>query len=157
MSFSVVLGIIENVNVFDPTTWNFIKLKNFEFPGGVFVYEYINHPTVDGNPDFVRLNLFLSKSEDFVTIWWGLLEPIFTESRFESVDKPADFDFRGSYVEELFKGCVESQETANHVFKALRIDTTGMYSRPQALSGGLDNKLRCDLVEIAAHIPTGHD
>lgn len=134
---------------FDPKTWNFIKLKDFEFPGGITVYEYKNHPVVDGTPDFVRLNLFLTRSEDFITIWWGLLEPLFTESKLESVDKPADFDFRGSYNEDLFRGHIESQETARHILQALRADSSYLYSAPQALSGGEDNKLRCDRVEVA--------
>ena len=88
---------------FEPEHWNFIKLKEFKFPGGISVYEYKNHPTVDGTHDFARLNLFLSKSEDFVTIWWGLLEPILTEAKLESIEKPVDFDFREAYVEELCK------------------------------------------------------
>ena len=59
---------------FDPTSWNFVKLRDFEFPVGIAVYELKNHVVVDGAPDFCRLNLYLSKDRDFVTIWLGLLE-----------------------------------------------------------------------------------
>lgn len=59
---------------FDPREWNFIKLEDFEIPGGVEVYEYKNHLAVNGKADFLRLNLFLTRDKDFVTIWFGLLE-----------------------------------------------------------------------------------
>ncbi|MEN9561505.1 MAG: hypothetical protein RIQ56_778 [Candidatus Parcubacteria bacterium] len=136
------------MEAFDPADWNFIKLKDFEIPGGANVYEYKNHPVVDGIPDFLRLNLYISKDHDFVNIWWGLLEPIFTESRLESVYKPEDFDYRASYNENLFRGYIETQEAAGHILKALRVDSTFMYKAPQVLSGGTDNKLRCDRLEI---------
>jgi len=41
---------------FDPTASGFVKLRSFEFPGGVAVYEYANDAIVDGNPDFLRIN-----------------------------------------------------------------------------------------------------
>lgn len=134
---------------FKPKDWNFVKLKDFEYPGGVSVYEYRNHPTVDGKPNFVRINLYLSKDKDYVTIWSGLVEPIFTETKLRLVEKPSDFDFYGSYTEQLFRGYIESKETAKHIFKALRIGTSRRHSLPQILSGGTDNKLRCDMLEAA--------
>ena len=101
---------------------------------------------MNGEPDFVRLNLYLSKDGEYVTVWFGLLEPIFAESRLESLDKPADFDFREAYVEELFKGHIDSEETAAHILKALRVGTSHAYSTPQILSGGSKNELRCDVL-----------
>lgn len=138
---------MEDVDSFKPTQWNFVKLKNFEYPGGVFVYEYQNHPTVDGTPNFVRLNLYLSKDRDYITIWDGLIEPMFTEAKLKAVEKPADFDFRGEYTEELFRGHIESKETAEHIFKALRIGASKRYSLPQILSGGSNNKLTCEVLK----------
>ena len=138
---------IKGMNSFRPTQWNFTKLKDFEYPGGVFVYEYQNHPTVDGTPNFVRINLYLSKDKNYVTIWSGLVEPIFTEAKLKSVEKPSDFDFYGSYTEQLFRGYIDSKEAAGHILKALRIGISRRHSLPQILSGGADNKLRCDLVE----------
>ena len=134
------------MGTFDPTSSHFIKLQNFEFPGGISVYEYNNHPQVNGEPDFVRLNLYLSKDGEFVTIWFGLLEPIFTESKLESVGKPADFDFRDAYVEELFKGYIDTQEVGAHILKALRVDSSRSYAAPQMLSADSDNQLRCDVL-----------
>ena len=88
---------------FDPSCWNFRKLKDFEYPGGVLVYEYDNHPVVDGAPDFLRLNLYLSKDGDYVTIWFGLLDPLFAELRLGPVQTPANFSFE-EYDEVLFRG-----------------------------------------------------
>ena len=128
---------------FDPTASGFVKLRSFEFPGGVAVYEYANHANVDGNPDFLRINAYLSKDGDFVTVWRGLLEPLFAKSRLGFVDLPDDCDFHKNYTEELFRGYIESQEAARHVIKALRLDS----APPQVLSSGTDGKLRCDVIE----------
>jgi len=130
---------------FDPTKFNFVRLEKFQFPGGVAVYEYKNHPAVSGNGDFLRINLYLSMDGDYVTIWHGLLEPLATEVEFEggrmtSVAKPEGFDL-GNYTEQLFRGYIDSDEIAQCVFKALRV---GEYLLPQILSAGADHKLRCD-------------
>src|SRR5437773_11332271 len=109
------------MNPFDPTASGFVRLQSFEFPGGVAVYEYANDAAVDGNPDFLRLNAYLSKDGDFVTVWRGLLEPLFAESHLGFADLPDDFDFHESYTEELFRGYIESQEAARLVIKALRL------------------------------------
>jgi hypothetical protein len=129
------------MNPFDPTASGFVRLRSFEFPGGVAVYEYANDAIVDGNPDFLRINAYLSKDGDFVTVWRGLLEPLLAESRLGFVDLPDDCDFHENYTEELFRGYIESQETARHVIKALRLDS----APPQVLSTGTDGKLRCDI------------
>jgi hypothetical protein len=128
---------------FDPIASGFVRLRSFEFPGGVAVYEYANNAAVDGSPDFLRINAYLSKDGDFVTVWRGLLEPLFAESRVGFVDLPDDFEFHENFTEELFRGYIESQEAARHVIKALRLDATPA----QVLSTGTDGKLRCDLIE----------
>ena len=128
---------------FDPTASGFVRLLGFEFPGGVPVYEHGNDAVVDGSPDFLRINAYLSKDGDFVTVWRGLLEPLFAESQLGFVDLQDDFDFHETYTEELFRGYIEAQEAARHVIKALRLDSTPV----QVLSTGTDGKLRCDLIE----------
>jgi hypothetical protein len=130
------------MTTFDPSAFNFVRLRDFEFPGEVSVYEYANHAPVDGKADFLRINAYLSKDGDFVTIWCGLLEPLFAASHLGFVEVPDDFDFRESYTVELFKGCIDSAETAGHIIKALRLDS----APPQVLGTGVDGKLRCDLV-----------
>ena len=63
---------------FDPLRFGFILLRDFQFPGGdgMRVYEFANHPAVDGTSDFLRLNLYLTRDRDYVTIWNGLLRSI---------------------------------------------------------------------------------
>ena len=90
------------MNLFDPIASGFVSLRSFEFPGGVAVYEYANHAVVDGTPDFLRINAYLSQDGDFVTVWRGLLEPLFAESRLGFVDLPDDCDFREPSLESCF-------------------------------------------------------
>jgi hypothetical protein len=116
----------------------------------VSVYELQNHPIVDGRKDFLRLNVYLTKDHNYVTIWKGLLDLLGTEAEFESgqmasVKLPDDFDFH-SYNEDLFRGYIDSTETAKHILKALRIGGDHTPSLPQALSAGHDRKLRCDRI-----------
>ena len=113
------------VTAFDPTKFDFVRLQNFHFPGDVSVYEYKNHPVVDGKKDFLRINLYLSMDGSYVTIWHGLLEPIFTDAecengRLTSAAEPEDFDF-ADYNEDLFRGYIDSDEAAGYIFKALRV------------------------------------
>jgi hypothetical protein len=137
---------------FDPTQFSFIELNDFRIGGVVPVYEYKNHPAVDGTKEFLRLNLYLTRDGNYVTIWYGLLEPLFaeaelTDGRLASVAKPADMDFIHSYNEDLFRGDIDSAETAKHIFKALRVDKIGRYAIPQMLGAGRDNSLTCELME----------
>lgn len=138
------------MTAFDPTRFNFVQLADFRFPGDVLVYEYRNHPAVDGKTDFLRMNLYLTMDNSYVTIWHGLLEPIFTEAecengRLTSVTKPEDFDF-GDYNEDLFRGYIDSDEAAGYIFKALRVGKSQRYLLPQMLSRGANNELRCDFI-----------
>ena len=139
------------MTAFDPTRFNFVQLKNFRFPGDVHVYEYKNHPAVDGRKDFLRMNLYMTVDKNYVTVWHGLLEPIAAEAecengRLASVAKPADFDF-STYTEDLFRGYIDSDEAARYIFEALRVGESGRYLVPQMLSRGADNGLRCDLLQ----------
>jgi hypothetical protein len=137
---------------FDPIQFGFVELRDFRIANTVPVYEYKNHPTVDGTKNFLRLNLYLTRDGTYVTIWHGLLEPLFAEAEFAdgrlaSVATPADMDFMHSYTETLFRGYIDSAETAEHIFKALRVDKDGYYPLPQMLIAGRDNTLTCQLME----------
>jgi hypothetical protein len=143
---------MQQTSAFDPTEFNFTLLRDYRIPGGLLVYEYKNHPTVDGSTDFLRLNLYLTTDGNYVTIWWGLLEPMFAEGAFEkderlaSVEKPADLEFLNAYEQQLFRGYIDSDDAAGHIFKALRITESTQYELPQVLRGGPDNKLKCELM-----------
>jgi hypothetical protein len=135
---------------FDPREFNFVLLQDFRIPGDVSVYEFHSHPIVNGKADFLRLNLYLTKDGNYVTIWSGLLETLFTEAEFDSgrmasVTLPHEFDFT-SYNQDLFRGYIDSCEAAGHIFKALRISADCRHLVPQVLSSGPDGKLKCDLI-----------
>ena len=137
---------------FDPTQFGFVQLHDFRIADSVPVYEYKNHPLVDGSRDFLRLNLYLTLDGTYVTIWHGLLEPLFTEGEFAdgrlaSVVRPTNMDFIHSYNEDLFRGDIDSAETAQHIFKALRVGSGGRYALPEMLTGGKDNTLTCRVLE----------
>jgi hypothetical protein len=125
--------------MFKPDAFNFVALANFQLPGGVAVYEYANHPRVDGKPDFLRINAYLSMDGAFVTVWRGLVEPLLVDAHLGSVNLPDDFDFRSTYTEELFRGWIETAEAARHILAALQLDEVP----PQVLSS-VDGELRCD-------------
>jgi hypothetical protein len=135
------------MEAFDPTQLGFARLEGFQFPGGVHVYEYRNHPAVDGVPNFLRLNFYLSRDGNYVTIWHGLLEPIAAEAKLANAGMPKDFDLHSQYDEPLFKGHIDSAEAAAHIFKALRIGQPGHHERPQVLSVTAGSGLRCDFVK----------
>jgi hypothetical protein len=145
---------MQALSPFDPTEFNFILLRDHHIPGDVSVYELQNHQIVDGKEDFLRLNIYLTRDRNYVTIWNGLLDPLVTGAEFESgkmasVKLPDDFDFN-SYNEDLFRGYIDSAETAKHIFKALRIGGDHTRSPPQVLTTGPDRKLRCDRVGDAS-------
>src|SRR5215207_9192789 len=142
------------MDAFDPISFGFALLRDFQFPGGIRAYECMNHPAVDGAHDFLRLNLYLSKDGSYVTIWQGLLEPIIAEAKLKglaNIQLPADFDLFSSYSETLFRGHIDSVEAAAQIFKALRIERSGEhYSLPQVLGADADSKLRCDVMTTVA-------
>jgi hypothetical protein len=125
---------------FDPTAFGFVRLREFEFRGGAAVYEFANHALVDGKADFLRINAYLSMDGEYVTVWRGLLEPLFAETSLGFVQAPDDLDFRESYTEELFKGWIGTAESARHILQALRLRNTP----PQVLRTGPEGKLQCD-------------
>ena len=136
------------MKAFHPAQHAFVKLRDFRLGGHVGVYEYRNHPAVDGVPNFLRINLYLSKDHDFVCIWHGLLEAMFVEHLLRPAPLPADFDFYHAYNVELFRGYIDSNETAAVILKALRAGGPG-YAVPHILSGSPDG-LRCDVLGDAS-------
>ncbi len=109
---------------FDPTAHGFVFLPGHRPPGGVRYYEFRNHVVVDGSVDYHRLNLYLTQDGEFITIWWGSLDPIPIERLLcETGVAPASYD------EPLFHGHVESDDQASHILRAFRLSAT----RPQIL------------------------
>ncbi|MGH7867996.1 MAG: hypothetical protein ACREP9_10310, partial [Candidatus Dormibacteraceae bacterium] len=82
----------QDERLFDPVRHGFVLLQDWQSPGGVRFYEYRNAPLVDGQHDHHRLNLYLSKDREFVTIWFGLLERVLVDSFFHDHGlEPVDY------------------------------------------------------------------
>jgi len=124
--------------LFDPETTGFIRLRNFQIPVGIDIYELRNHAVVDGMVDMLRINIYMSKDGSFITIWNGLVEPMLAEGQFDIPDLPS---FQVIYCETLFRGYIERNEEALVILKALRIDS-GRHGVPQRLAGA-PNDLQC--------------
>lgn len=95
------------MSMFEPAAFRFIKLRDFAFPGGVDVHEYRSHPCVDGTPDFLRVNVYLSKDANYVSIWSGLLDTTLAEHLLEGVRMPPDTDLTALYQQDMFRGDIE--------------------------------------------------
>ena len=113
-------------------------LQDYRPPGDVRFYEYRNDSCVDGQHDYRRLNLYLSKDGDFVTIWFGLLEKVLVESLFHDHGlEPVDYD------EPLFRGHIKSAEQARHILDALQPEDV----LPQILIVDPNKGIRCELIK----------
>lgn len=130
---------------FNPTNFNFTLIKDFKFPGNISVYEYKNHITVDGKPNVLRLNLYLSKDGDFVTIWHGLLDPVLVNITSDN-HILQDLDLFEQYQETLFRGYIESNENAHHILDALKINTLNAHFMPQILQKDINQNISCQLL-----------
>jgi hypothetical protein len=120
---------------FDPLLHGFVLLPKHQPPGNVNYYEMGNHPSVDGIHDYHRLNGYLSQDGEFVTVWFGLLEPLLVVDWFHQagVSPP-------QYNEDLFRGYIESDEQARHILKALSYRLW----EPQILRRYPDGQIACE-------------
>ncbi len=134
------------MTAFDPTEWNFIELKGLAHEGYPARYEYRNNPIVDGTHDFLRINLYLSRDGDYVTIFNGLLEPSYVAGMLadRNIEIPsADFNFSDAYNEDLFRGHIDSKETAECIFKAIGLKK---FVHPNVLTGDANGGFACKLI-----------
>jgi hypothetical protein len=125
---------------FDPEAAGFVLLRDYRMAPDVAVFEYRNHAVVDGQYDVLRINAYLTTSSDFVTIWYGLIEPSMVEGLFDLPIK--DLDFQSMYCTPLFRGYIEDQRDAVVILDALRLKG---YGAPQVLRGA-PHDLRCELL-----------
>jgi len=124
---------------FNPTKFAF-KRVNIDPPGYV-VYEKDHGGLTDGNPDFLRLNVYLSQSGSFVTIWTGLFDPCISEGALKFKDSHL-MNFSSQYYEVHFRGYISDNETAKTILDAVRLDNY----RPSKLEVDEDERLCCNLL-----------
>lgn len=123
--------------LFDPINHGFFVLEGHQPPWKVRYSEFQNRPCVNGTHDYHRLNLYLTQDGEFVTVWFGSLDPMAIETLFlnngvESVD----------YDEPFFRGYIESREQAEHILQALR----PMAGGPQLLKIDPNKGLICEML-----------
>jgi hypothetical protein len=125
------------MNKFDPTAAGFMLLPDFTMADTLSFFEYRCHAVVDGKADVMRLNVYLTQDGDFVTIWFGLIEPFMAEGLFEP--PITDLDFQSMYQQPLFRGYIANQSEASVILNSLRLNT---YGAPQVLLGA-PHDIRC--------------
>ena len=130
---------------FDPRDQGFVKLEQFQFPGEVQVFELRNHACVDGTHDNLRLNYYLSKDHDFVTVWWGLLDPFIAEEPFHELLTKHELSLASMYNEPLFRGTLATNTDAAVILRATGVVPIEKPAsrRPQVLMGA-PSDLRCE-------------
>jgi hypothetical protein len=132
------------MSMFEPAAFRFIKLRDFTFPGPVDVFEFRNHPCVDGTPNFLRINVYLSKDANYVCIWSGLLDTLLAEHLLEGVRMPPDTDLAALYQQDVFRGYIETADEAACILKALCLDSRTWFPLPQRLTND-DGALCCTM------------
>ena len=145
------------VTAFDPTRFQFVQLEDFRIPGDVPVYEYKNHPAVDGREGFCASNLYLTMDNSLRDDLAWIAEPIATEAecengRLASSREAGDFDFR-EYNEDLFRGYIDSDEAAGYIFKALRLGESQRYLRTTDVEPGSGQQAPVRLVAKLPRYP----
>jgi hypothetical protein len=123
---------------FDPIAAGFVLLPDFTMAETLEFFEYRNHVAVDGKANLLRLNVYLTRDGDFVTIWFGLIEPFMAEGQFEP--PITDLDFHSMYNQPLFRGYITSQSEASVILNSLRLNG---YGTPQVLLGA-PHDIRCE-------------
>lgn len=127
---------------FDPRQHGFMEM-DFTFPAEVAVFEYELEGIDQAKHDMMRLNAYLSRDGDFVTVWWGLLDATMTEMKLDYNDP--DFRFKEQYEEPLFRGYIADDDVGSVILKALRLDGR----LPNILSMTEDGKLECHTLKAA--------
>lgn len=106
-------------NRFDPLKFGFNRVNMN--PPGYTVYEKDLGDLTKENPDFLRLNIFLSQDGDFVTVWAGLFDAAFAEGRLEFENSHL-INFHEQYHETRFRGYIKDNKTATIILKTLMLD-----------------------------------
>lgn len=111
---------------FRPEGFGFFLHQEELYPPEVQFYE-LDHPSIDKSitKDWKRLNYFMSRDNDYVTIWYGPLDIILASMAYEE-----EFGFEltmEQHVEYRFKGYIRTNEEAKVIFNALRIEAFPQY------------------------------
>lgn len=125
-----------NVVGFNPCEYGFKRL-DISYQGLIF-FERDLHIEPRVKPDFLRLNVYLTQDDSFVTIWSGLFDPHLSEDALP-MKIPEDFNFGDAYNQDLFRGYIETEVEASVIFKVLRLENY----HPSVLEADSDGNLMC--------------
>lgn len=92
--------------------------------GSLRFYEYRAGPFCDGRIDRHRITLYLTQDGEFVTLWYGLFDPLLVDQTLRDAVAVLDddFDFADAYNTSLFRGCITSEDEARIILNVLRLE-----------------------------------
>ncbi len=95
--------------------WNINDIQFFEK----------EHSSIDKSVqgDWLRINLFLSRSGDFICIWYGVIDPAMADFAYE--ERHGFTWSEGNMDESLFRGYIKNKEEAEIILRAIRIEVYG--------------------------------
>ena len=105
---------------FIPEDFGFFPRLDYKLPDVVF-YEK-DHESIDKNQekDWRRLDLYLSKSGNYVWIWYGVIDAAIADIAYE---EKHGFTWTDSNQDEtLFRGYIDNRLEAEIIFLAIRMD-----------------------------------
>ena len=125
---------------FDPRNHGFIKIDHM-FQGVVQLYELEVAGVDHSSYDMMRLNNYLSQDDDFVNVWFGLIDAHMAEVSLEFANDPT-FRFSEQYEEPLFRGYIPDDHAGGIILDALRLHQRA----PNILTVSEEGKLECRLL-----------
>ena len=111
---------------FKPEDFGFFLHTESIYPPQVQFYE-LDHPSIDKSvtKDWKRLNYFLSRDNDYVTIWYGPLDIILASLAYE---EEYGFELTAEqHIDDRFKGYIRTNAEAKVILEALRLKAFPQY------------------------------
>ena len=103
---------------FHPEDFGFFLRPDWKLADVAF-YEK-DHDSIDRSKekDWMRLNLYLSKSDNFVCIWYGVIDPAIADMAYS---EKHGFTWTDTNEDEtLFRGYIENRAEAEVILRAIR-------------------------------------
>ena len=124
---------------FDPTNFGF-KLIDGSWWGSLELFEFDHGQKTKSSPDHLRLNVYLSKDDDYVNIWTGLIDTQFIESKLEFYSETMNINFDEQYNQLKFDGYIQNNDEGEIILNAIRVKE---YT-PQILTSTKEHPLKCN-------------
>jgi len=111
---------------FSPEKFGFFLHTERLYPPEVQFYE-LDHPSINKSitKDWKRLNYFLSRDNDYVTIWYGPLDINLASAAYE---EEYGFELTSEqHIDDRFKGYIRTNAEAEVILKALQLKPFPQY------------------------------